>query len=108
MKTLPDHTLQAWLEDDVPCGDLSTHALGIGAQPAQLEFRARQAMTVCATEEAARLFDLVDAQAQRVVASGFATTQAADDPLRPVLASLLAGRSLNQGVLTAVLRCCRC
>jgi nitrogen fixation protein NifQ len=32
-----------------------------------------------------------------------APAQAAKDPLRPVLASLLAGRSLNQGVLTATL-----
>lgn len=32
-----------------------------------------------------------------------ATAQAAADPLRPLLASLLAGRSLHQGVLTAKL-----
>ena len=32
-----------------------------------------------------------------------AQTHAVADPLRPVLASLLAGRSLNQGVLTATL-----
>ncbi len=32
-----------------------------------------------------------------------ASPQAATDPLRPVLASLLAGRSLNQGVLSATL-----
>jgi nitrogen fixation protein NifQ len=32
-----------------------------------------------------------------------ASPQAATDPLRPVLASLLAGRSLNQGVLPAML-----
>ncbi|MDD5030520.1 MAG: nitrogen fixation protein NifQ, partial [Rhodoferax sp.] len=32
-----------------------------------------------------------------------ATAPAVADPLRPVLASLLTGRSLNQGVLTATL-----
>lgn len=32
-----------------------------------------------------------------------ASPQAATDPLRPILASLLAGRSLNQGVLSATL-----
>ncbi len=32
-----------------------------------------------------------------------AVAQAAADPLRPLLASLLSGRSLNQGVLTATL-----
>jgi molybdenum transport protein len=70
MRALNDHQLQALLEDDVPCGDLTTQALGIGAQPAQLVFSARQAMTVCATEEAVRLFELAGAQARLVADSG--------------------------------------
>lgn len=70
MPALSDHQLQALLEDDVPCGDLTTQALGIGAQRAQLVFFARQAMTVCATEEAVRLFELAGAQARLVLRSG--------------------------------------
>lgn len=70
MPILNTHQLLALLDDDVPCGDLTTHALRIGAQPAQLEFRARQAMTVCATEEAVRVFELAGAQAQGVMGSG--------------------------------------
>lgn len=70
MQTLNDKHLLALLEDDVPCGDLTTHALGIGEWPARLEFRARQAMTACATEEAVRLFELAGAQARLVVHSG--------------------------------------
>ena len=70
MRSLNDHHLQALLDDDAPCGDLTTQALGIGAQTAQLEFRARQPMTVCATEEAVRLFELAGAQAQLLVCSG--------------------------------------
>jgi molybdenum transport protein len=70
MPSLSHTQLQALLEDDVPCGDLTTHSLAIGALVAQIEFRARQPMTVCATEEAARLFELAGAQAQLVLASG--------------------------------------
>lgn len=70
MSSLSTLQLQALLDDDVPCGDLSTQTLGIGAQAAQLEFRARQPMTVCATEEAVRLFELAGAQAQLLMDSG--------------------------------------
>lgn len=70
MPTLNDHSLQALLEDDAPCGDLTTRSLAIGPQSAQLAFRARQAMTVCATEEAARLFELAGATSRLVAPSG--------------------------------------
>jgi len=67
---LLDATLGALLEDDVPSGDLTTHSLGIGRRAGRLEFRARQAMTVCASEEAVRLFDLAGARAHLVAPSG--------------------------------------
>lgn len=70
MSILNTSQLWALLDDDVPCGDLTTQALGIGLQPAQLEFRARQPMTVCAIEEAVGLFALAGAQAQWLVRSG--------------------------------------
>jgi len=70
MRALNDTELSALLADDVPCGDLTTDALHIGEQAARLEFRARQAMTVCASEEAVRLFELVGARAQLLSASG--------------------------------------
>lgn len=79
MQTLSDHHLQCLLEDDAPCGDLTTQSLSIGARHAQLAFKARQAMTVCATEEAVRLFELVGAQAQLTVPSG--TSAATDQQL---------------------------
>lgn len=72
MSSLSDHHLRALLDDDAPCGDLTTQTLGIGAQPAQLEFRARQPMTVCATEEAVRLFELAGAQAHLLAPRGVA------------------------------------
>jgi molybdenum transport protein len=70
MPTLNDQSLQALLDDDAPSGDLTTHSLTFGALEAQLEFRARQAMTVCATEEAARLFELAGATSRLVTPSG--------------------------------------
>jgi len=67
---LADTALQTLLDDDSGGGDLTTHALGIGAQPGRLSFAARQTMTVCCTEEAVRLFELAGARATCVVASG--------------------------------------
>ncbi|MRR52266.1 MAG: ModD protein, partial [Rhodocyclaceae bacterium] len=72
MRALNDTALLALLDDDAPSGDLTTESLGIGVQPARLEFRARQAMTVCASEEAARLFELTGARARRIARSGSA------------------------------------
>lgn len=70
MSTLNDHSLQALLDDDAPSGDLTTHSLAMGVQPAQLAFRARQAMTVCAGEEAVRLFELAGAMSRLITPSG--------------------------------------
>ena len=67
---LPDDELRRWLQEDAPHGDLTTRSLGLQAQPARLEFRARGAMRVALIEEAARLFELCGAQAQVRVPSG--------------------------------------
>lgn len=72
MIVLSDTELSRLLDDDVPCGDLTTASLGIGSAPARLEFRARQAMTVCAIEEAARLFVLAGANARIAASTGTA------------------------------------
>lgn len=53
--TLPDADLEALLQDDTPCGDATTHALGIGRRPGRMVLRARYAMTLCGSEEAARM-----------------------------------------------------
>jgi molybdenum transport protein len=70
MHRLSDTALQALLDDDAGGGDLTTHALGIGARPARLRFHARQPLTVCASEEAARLFELAGARASLLAVSG--------------------------------------
>lgn len=55
---LPDSYLDALLQEDAPCGDATTFALGIGEQHGQLVFRARYEMTVCGSEEAGRMGEL--------------------------------------------------
>jgi molybdenum transport protein len=70
MPALNDNDLCALLRDDAPHGDLTTDTLGIGRQAARLEFRARQAMMVCASEEAVRLFELAGARARLSIRSG--------------------------------------
>lgn len=55
---IPDAELLRWLHEDAPHGDLTTRALGLSAQPAQMDFQARGAMRVALTEEAARLVEL--------------------------------------------------
>lgn len=55
---LPDANLETLLTDDTPAGDATTFSLGIGARPGVIEFRARAAMTLCGSEEAARMGEL--------------------------------------------------
>lgn len=55
---LPDSILESLLHDDSPCGDATTFALGIGAQPGRMVFRARTGMVLCGAEEALRMGEL--------------------------------------------------
>ena len=55
---LSDEKLGRLLQDDAPCGDLTTESLAIGAAAGRLNFSARAPMVVCGVEEAARLFEL--------------------------------------------------
>lgn len=70
MLALSDDELFRLLRDDVPNGDLTTVSLGMDDRDGQVEFRARPPMTVCATEEAVRLFQLAGAAAELVTPSG--------------------------------------
>ena len=68
---LPDPSLEALLGEDTPAGDATTFALGIGDAPGVLEYRARGPMTLCGSEEAARMGQLRELTAVGpVVASG--------------------------------------
>ncbi|WP_028534637.1 ModD protein [Paludibacterium yongneupense] len=67
---LSDAALHALLQEDCPGGDLTTETLGIGKRAARLTFCAREAMTVCGSEEAARLFALNGARVDVRAESG--------------------------------------
>ncbi|HLO78584.1 MAG TPA: ModD protein, partial [Magnetospirillum sp.] len=67
---ISDAELDRLLAEDVPFGDLTTHALGIGAAPGRMVFKARDAMVVAATEEAARLIARCGGRVSAVTASG--------------------------------------
>lgn len=67
---LADDALFRLLEDDVPCGDLTTGALGLGAKGGAFEFRARQPMCLCGVEEAVRLCQLAGLEVQPAARSG--------------------------------------
>ncbi|RAP42118.1 ModD protein [Rhodovulum viride] len=70
MLPLDDATLLGLLKEDAPYGDLTTRSLGLGASGAKLTMRARGPMTVCGSEEAARIFALLGARAEIAAPSG--------------------------------------
>jgi molybdenum transport protein len=67
---MPTSELQRLLAEDVPYGDLTTEALGIGARRGTIRFAARNAMAVAAIEEAAALFGLAGVEVKLHVRTG--------------------------------------
>ena len=70
MPVLSDDTLTRLVDDDVPCGDLTTASLGIGGRPGSIQFRARRSMRLCGVEEAARMCQLNRVNAEISARSG--------------------------------------
>ncbi len=68
---IPDAEIDRWLAEDIPFGDLTTHALGIGEQSGRMFFQARDAIVVAASEEAARLLILAGCVVGEIRPSGF-------------------------------------
>ncbi len=62
--------IEAWINEDAPLVDLTSHLLGISAQPATLTVRARQPVCVALTEEAGRLFAMLGAEVSLLAPSG--------------------------------------
>ncbi len=97
---IPDAEIDRWLVEDVPFGDLTTHALGIGERPGRMTFQARETLVVAASEEAARLLVRVGCTVNEVCPSG-AKVEAgtrllvADGPA----AALLAGWKVAQTLM---------
>lgn len=70
LRALSDDALQQLIQEDAPYGDMTTMGLGLGDVPGRVVMAARQPMTVCGTEEAARLFELYGASATVIAPSG--------------------------------------
>jgi molybdenum transport protein len=69
MRPLPSSFFDELLAEDVPNGDLTTLALGIGGLPGLMEFRARGDMVVAGTEIAAEMIRRAGADASTLTAS---------------------------------------
>jgi molybdenum transport protein len=62
--------LEALLADDVPYGDLTTDALGIGAASGVMHFSARDPMVLALAEDAAALIELAGCRVELFAATG--------------------------------------
>ncbi len=67
---IPDTEIDRWLLEDVPFGDLTTHALGIGERLGCMKFQARETLVAAASEEAVRLLVRVGCTVGEVCPSG--------------------------------------
>ncbi|HXW70209.1 MAG TPA: ModD protein [Methylocella sp.] len=74
--------LERLLDDDVPFGDLTTEALGIGAAPGVMRFAARDPMVVALVENAAAIIELSGCRVEVFEPSGTML-----DPGSPILAA---------------------
>jgi molybdenum transport protein len=64
--------LESLLADDVPHGDLTTEALGIGAAAATMEFAARDPMMLALAEDAAAIIEICGCRVDLLCRSGTA------------------------------------
>ena len=70
MTHMPIDALEKLLAEDVPYGDLTTDALGIGNERGRISFAARNAMVVAAIEEVNAILGLAEVDATVKVRSG--------------------------------------
>jgi molybdenum transport protein len=82
--------LENLLADDVPYGDLTTAALGIGDRLGEMTFKARDAMVLALVEDAAAIIELTGSGAELFAKSG--------DKLEPG-AKILTARGSAAGLL---------
>jgi len=78
MVTVASHAeLERLLEDDVPHGDLTTEALGIGAVSGVMRFSARAPMVLALVEDAAAIIEFAGGSVELLASSGAALGQGA-------------------------------
>ena len=96
-----DHaTIDAWIAEDAPLLDLTTHLLAIGSLPARMDFTVRCDAVAACTEEAARVVQHCGGQVLRCLPSG---THASEGAVLLTAtgnaASLLRGWKVAQNLL---------
>jgi molybdenum transport protein len=69
--------LEELLADDVPYGDLTTDALGIGDTSGSMQFTARDKMVLALAEDAAAIIELAGCRVELFASSGAALEQGA-------------------------------
>ena len=84
--------LEQLLLDDVPHGDLTTEALGIGALPGAMQFTARDKMVLALAEDAAALIELAGCEVELRACSGTAL-----EPGAPILSARGPASALLRG-----------
>ncbi|MGB9116268.1 ModD protein [Bradyrhizobium sp.] len=71
MRTIASRAeLEEFLADDVPYGDLTTDALGIGAASGSMQFTARDTMVLALAEDAAAIIELAGCRVELFASSG--------------------------------------
>ncbi|MFO1107754.1 MAG: ModD protein [Bradyrhizobium sp.] len=101
MKTAASRSsLETLLADDVPYGDLTTEALGIGDRPGLMRFEARDPMVLALAEDAATLLELAGCEVDLHAKSGSRLAPgAAILTARGDAASLLRGWKVAQTLI---------
>jgi len=64
------HEIEAWINEDAPLIDLTSHLLEINDQPAMLTVKTRHTTTLTLMEEAARIFEILGAKVCLQLPSG--------------------------------------
>jgi molybdenum transport protein len=90
------HDLERLLAEDVPHGDLTTEALGIGSVGGEMTFTARDAMVLALADDAAALIELAGADVELHAVSGDALS-----PGAPILTARGPAFALMRGWKTA-------
>jgi molybdenum transport protein len=70
MYTIGDQTLDRWLQEDAPYGDLTTWTLGLRSEPGRITFTSRESTVICGTEEVRRILEKCGAQTDFFKPSG--------------------------------------
>jgi molybdenum transport protein len=70
MLYIDDATIDRWIREDVPWGDLTTRILGFSAKKGRIRFFTRNNTVICGTEECTRIFSKLGIETVFSVPSG--------------------------------------